>query len=1614
MFHSWSLRISWKRFLLAGFLAALQAAWGQQHQLTSSRSADSARPQLVLQSAPSGSITCLEISPDGRWFASASTADGNFRIHEIQSGAVLRTVNAGAGSIEALAITPDSRRIVSASASGEIRLWDVASGQLISEGKGPSQLRSVAVSPDGRFLAALSDEAVQLIRLDGLAIIHAASLPSAKRTQVFAPHSLSFTDGSRALLFSHSDGSVRSLDASTGEMVTVFQRKNAVEEMIASPDGRTVAFVEKDNSAWLWHEAEPGHFLRLAEDSISQSFSSTGDSTNDVMMTQLLGFTADGKQFLMHCVSSFVISDATSGKEVSRVETDLLSFAAASWNSNSSVVIGSSMELMNVLETLVGKFANLRLLHFSRFDLATGRESSFGEGQMRFGLRPIVTGDRHWIYVPQVGGGTDVWEASSGRPAYHWDSPALLTSASVSPKGDAIVETFLDGTARVLDAHDSKQAITFRLAENTSGSSLGFNIPNVQGLVIAEVSPDSKMFANANRNQVEIWDLATGKRLHIVARETGTTQLLFSADSATLITASSGHKVRFWDTSSGQELTDRKVELGSGKVVRLLRSPRADSFLLADSSGVIREIAIATAAERRKLLDASEELRLVAASAEGHWLATVASNTSRIRVWDAMTGHLEQTLDNGATPSGLEWISDRQLLAAQVDGSVRLWNLSSPQESATLMTSGNGQEWLVATDDGYFDGTPAEWTQLKWRFRNNTFDFVPVEAFFNEFYRPGLLSQILAGSLHAPARSLVARDRRQPRVSLEQAPATAVGSRTVRVQIDLAESPRDVEHATGSGVRDVRLFRNGTLVHWWHGNILLNGRATATLYADVAAVAGENRFTAYAFNRDNVKSLDATLNLSGAERLRRRGTFYVIAVGIDYYDNPDFRLRYAVPDATIAAKVISDEQENLHSFDRTEVISLLDKEATKANILAVFERLSGSLLNLRPAIPQRIRLLPQARPEDAVVVYFAGHGIAHESHFYLVPSDLGLSSGAYPLDRRRLATLLEHSISDRELAHAVEKLDVTSLALIVDACNSGQALGGEEQRQGPMNSTGLAQLAYEKGMYILAAAQGTQAALEVTELGHGLLTYSLIVEGLKKGEAAHKGVVDARSWFDYATARVPVLQQQHLEAALSGGRNIAFVDGEQSRGIALRTMQRPRCFYRREKVSDAFVLAKAPNWYRLAAEAGDAAGMRVLAEHYDNGIDVKQDAAEADRWKLKAAEAGDAASLMEFASRYAEGRRVELNVQESVRFLALAAESGSLRAFRLIGDLVYETGAPGSAAGAAIFYRKAAMAGDADSISMLGWMYAEGKGVEKDPSRALEWYLKGAAAGAVSAMNNAGVCFRNGTGTAQDLAKAFGWFRKAADAGDRNAMIHVAQLYESGLGTTKNEAEAERWREKAAQRSITNADRELAQKDLPAETMTPEPPPLLLATTEVAWFSGLSIEGTQRVWRNKGQESQWYFEDGTPFLKGSDLLLDGPSQKSTRKIDGSGIKFVEKLKSRRMDLLYNEKGRIFFLTGNPDGEVHVFTSNIWQLNFPYGVYLPETKELKVSCKDGQVCAYSFSVKKGKKTIEDSASFLTIPVEDEAMAQEARTGLEKLAEQYNVSAPLIMPGMRWTP
>jgi uncharacterized caspase-like protein len=196
----------------------------------------------------------------------------------------------------------------------------------------------------------------------------------------------------------------------------------------------------------------------------------------------------------------------------------------------------------------------------------------------------------------------------------------------------------------------------------------------------------------------------------------------------------------------------------------------------------------------------------------------------------------------------------------------------------------------------------------------------------------------------------------------------------------------------------------------------------------------------------------------------------------------------------------------------------------------------------------------------------------------MVPHDLGYSGSREQMDDSAFKTIVSRAISDQELERILETVTAGRILLVIDACNSGQALETQERRRGPMNAKGLAQLAYEKGMYILAAAQGYQAALEAAKLGHGYLTYALVEEGIKARSADHlpaDGTVIVREWLNYASRRVPQMQAEKMIESRLLKHDVVFVDGEEKiENVQQRSVQQPRVYYRREMESEPLIILK--------------------------------------------------------------------------------------------------------------------------------------------------------------------------------------------------------------------------------------------------------------------------------------------------------------------------------------------------------------------------------------------------------------------------------------------------------
>ena len=602
--------------------------------------------------------------------------------------------------------------------------------------------------------------------------------------------------------------------------------------------------------------------------------------------------------------------------------------------------------------------------------------------------------------------------------------------------------------------------------------------------------------------------------------------------------------IRAWDFRSGEELD------------------LASRGLSGTSVGVI-------AGTRWIVLRTSVAPAAAPITGDGGQVAVPAASSSTFDIWDLQrlqrVARLPALDDAGLGPASAIATNGAVLVGAGADAALWIRRLADGELLGTLRPLGNG-EWIVASPSGLFDGSPGGWRQIAWRGPNST-SVEPGELFFSEFYQPGLLADLLAGRSPRPIRPVMERDRRQPAVSIE---AALADERTANVRLRVVAA---AGAANSPGVRDLRLFRNGILVRAWRGELQTDTAGEFAVEARVPLVSGENRFVAYVFNRDDIKSRDAAALVTSTAPARA-GTVFVLAIGVNRYANPAFDLTYAVADASTFAASVAARQRELGAA-RVEIVTLLDTEATRANILLALDRLSGRSSGSVPAgAPAALAALPAAQPEDTVIMYYAGHGFATSDRFHLIPADM-----AYRGPRTGMAAalpaVLARTISDQDLERAFEPLDAAHLLLVIDACNSGQAIESEETRFGPLNSRGLAQLAYEKGMSILTASQAYQAALESAQLGHGYLTYALVKEGLESRAADRQpadGEVTAEEWFTYAAARVPQLQLEALDHAQAAGRILTFDGAGTTAGKG--RLQTPRVFSRRDSAERPLVVAR--------------------------------------------------------------------------------------------------------------------------------------------------------------------------------------------------------------------------------------------------------------------------------------------------------------------------------------------------------------------------------------------------------------------------------------------------------
>jgi len=780
-----------------------------------------------------------------------------------------------------------------------------------------------------------------------------------------------------------------------------------------------------------------------------------------------------------------------------------------------------------------------------------------------------------------------LWELSSGRNLNNFKNHSdWINSISFSQSGKYLVSGSSDKTLRIWDVIKGEEIIRWE----------GF----AKSVDEVQFSPDDRFILYGSGDSLALLDWQSKKQVrrfgeigtHTIGGDVKGARISrypggiiiasyyrnYEAGIHIWLKKTGSNKYRFAGTLQGPNDTITSIDISSGGRY-LLCSSREKYIWIWDIETL----------ERIKKIGMTKSVKKALFSPDGRHILIVPED-SVMQLWDVEKGHIIQYLSGHEREvESAQFTPDGQyIFSVDKSGIQRIWNVHTGRQVFVYVTTMD-YGWLGYTPDGLFDGSSDGWKSVSWRFiadKQNTTDIAPVEIFFRELFHPNLLQELLEGKTLPVPKKIANLDRRQPIVKLSIDNLKyddTTDQRLATVRIGIEEVPADNSQSIGSGVKDLRLFRNGSLVKAWRGDLTQFSKSKEKLSTRIPIVAGRNEIVAYAFNRDNIKSEDASYVINGSAKIARKGVAYIIAMGVDKYENSDFNLHYADDDAITVASALKQSLKQQAIYSDVVAIELLNEQATGKNIRHALKRLGPAPPATPSSAPVKLKELTTARPEDALIVFFAGHGAARGDRYYLLPHDLGYTGKRAEMDAAARDLVLNNSISDRDLEELFESVDAGRIMLIIDACQSGQALESEEKRRGPMNSRGLAQLAYEKGMYILAAAQSYQAALEFTELGHGLLTHTLIEKGLKQFEADHQprdNRISAREWFDYAVRRVPSetgkanaryvkRSGMNFPADELTGREIDF--GEET-----VTLQAPRAYYRREISAKPWLVAGRP------------------------------------------------------------------------------------------------------------------------------------------------------------------------------------------------------------------------------------------------------------------------------------------------------------------------------------------------------------------------------------------------------------------------------------------------------
>lgn len=553
-------------------------------------------------------ITTIGFSPDGRYLASGSW-DEKVKVWEIQKvlqgeiqSPLLQFEHTS--RVWSVSFSPDSQRLASAGGrealeKGELRVWDINTGEEALSFKFNWAVTCVQFSPDGRRLAACSDGVVKLWDAQTGREQLTCRVPQANlRCVTFSP------DGRRlatvgGLFAVHRDREINVLDAQTGqELLSLRGHVGGLRSVVFSPDGSRLASTGLDQTVKLW-DAATGQVVLTLRGHIDHVF--------------CVAFSPDGHQLASAGLDAMVrIWDATpvgdaQGPEYLALRGHTGAVTDVAFHPTDGRTLASA-----------GTDGTVRV-----WDFWTGKElSTLSGAPSAFRLRVAYSPDGRRLAVVN-GDVKDVkmWDLATAKEIYSFPGHiAFPLCVAFSPDGEHVASAGMDPIVRVWEATTGKEVQALE----------GHDWP-VHGVTF---SPDGRSVASCSADRtVRVWDRTTGQQLLVLEprHASRAANAAFSRDGKLLASAGWDRTVKVWDTSTWKLLND--LHDSSGAAAQCVAFGH-DGRLAWGSTDSTVKVWDGPGAEPQVLRGHTSWVQGVAFSPNGQWIAS-ASLDGTVKVWKA-------------------------------------------------------------------------------------------------------------------------------------------------------------------------------------------------------------------------------------------------------------------------------------------------------------------------------------------------------------------------------------------------------------------------------------------------------------------------------------------------------------------------------------------------------------------------------------------------------------------------------------------------------------------------------------------------------------------------------------------------------------------------------------------------------------------------------------------------------------------------------------------------------------------------------------------------------------------------------------------------------------------